>query len=1564
MAMDQARSTITKIFNGEPRSYTRFNLTQNMEGDNSQVEMKLSTDADEEVGGNGVGEHMNHHPRPSYTSKASQRSPRSICFMGMAVLLLFIIGYLVGYLAHRKADKESPSCAEAIRTDDGEAMVPIETVPSLDWSDITNLLKSKLTTSSIETSLSEFSSQSHQAGSPGDEVLANKLMRRFKDYGMNPWTDEHFIRVQDPPTSGFNKVTFKDQEFTESGFLSYSATGTAQGAVLYAYYGQLDDLRRLQDLSIDLSGRVLLVRAGKISSSEKVANAARMNASAVLIYPDPADFSVQSTTDLFDHVHLGCGDPYTPAFPSFNHTQFPPATSSGLPSIPAQTIKASTAAAIMSTMGGRDPPRGWGDGGLRDVSYKLGSDSDLISVDVNNVLTEKKIHNVFGVIKGYVDADRYVVIGAQRDAWGPGYARSTIGTTLLAELARTISEMIRNNGFRPRRSIVFASWSAGEYGAVGATEWLEGYMSSLNMKAFSYISLDGVVTGTSFKASASPLMYDLIQSTLKEVSSPIDYSKTLFSQVAGSNWESAVMEPMKMSDPAYPFQAFSGIPSVSFRFTSDKQYPFFGTLLDNRKNLETKASYSLPSLTMTAGVFAGQMALRLVHDHLLRLNVDTYTNIIRRNVALLNREVLSLQSSGRVPKTLKMEWLMSALGSYSRASKKINSNIQDSDLEDVEQCRIINNRIMGVERNLLSPYVSPRESPFRHILLGSGSHTLDAVFEHLALIKEGLAGADIDLLRNQFALTTWTIQSCANALAGNVLHPLQNMEDNSSQVELVLSGDLTEEGEVTHHFHQSSSSKPSQRSPRNICCMLTASVIVFAFGFLIGYLAHPKTDSTSAFYAESSDDDGDDGPVRTDVSLDWRNLTAFLKATLTTSSIEDSLSQFSNDSHEAGSLGDEKLGEEVLERFKNYDMKPWTDEHFVNIQEGPARGQNRVTFGGAVFEEPGYLAYSATGLVKGPVLYAYYGLADDFRQLADLQITPSGRIVLVRAGKISFAEKVANAASVNASAVLIYPDPADYSFDEGAALFGHVHLGCGDPYTPGFPSFSYTQLPPATSSGLPAIPAQTIRASTAAAIMRKMKGLDPPPGWGNGSLPDVTYKLGGDNDTASVEVNNVLTVKKIRNVFGVIKGFQDPDHYVVIGAQRDAWGPGYARSTVGTSLLVELARTFSNMISKNGFKPRRSIVFASWSGGEYGAVGATEWLESCFIRGHRTLPTGRCPPDAAHRTLPTGRCPQDAAHRTRPTGRCPQEALGWIVLGYLSSLSMKAFSYISLDGVVTGSSFKASASPLMHDLIQSTLKEVSSPTDASRSLYSEVAGSSWETAVMEPMRMSDSAYPFQASSGVPSVSFRFTSGKEYPFFGTLLDTKENLQRQTSMNLLVLTKTAGEIAGQMALRLVHDHLLRLNVETYSSILQAKVAQINKEVVSLQSSARLPKTPEMQWLLSAMGSYGRAASTLTASRQNSNLEDSTQCRIINNRIMGVERDFLSPYVSPRESPFRHILLGSGSHTLEALRAHLAAIKEGSARADPDMLRNRFALATWTIQTCANALAGNLWDVDNDI
>lgn len=145
------------------------------------------------------------------------------------------------------------------------------------------------------------------------------------------------------------------------------------------------------------------------------------------------------------------------------------------------------------------------------------------------------------------------------------------------------------------------------------------------------------------------------------------------------------------------------------------------------------------------------------------------------------------------------------------------------------------------------------------------------------------------------------------------------------------------------------------------------------------------------------------------------------------------------------------------------------------------------------------------------------------------------------------------------------------------------------------------------------------------------------------------------------------------------------------------------------------------------------------------------------------------------------------------------------------------------------------------------------------------------------MRMDDPAYTFQAFSGIPSVSFQFTDvsttlirvinnvtlfflhvctvnekllflpfqKKPYPFFGTMLDTRKNLEAETSTELLVVAKAAGEIAGVMALRLVHDHLLRLNVEKYRNVLHIHIDKINREVLRLQkvrlsTSTKLRKT----------------------------------------------------------------------------------------------------------------------------
>ncbi|XP_029768923.1 LOW QUALITY PROTEIN: GRB10-interacting GYF protein 1 [Terrapene carolina triunguis] len=217
-------------------------------------------------------------------------------------------------------------------------------------------------------------------------------------------------------------------------------------------------------------------------------------------------------------VHMGTGDPYTPGFPSFNHTQFPPIQSSGLPRIPAHPISASTAARLLGKLTGLAAPRDW-KGRLADIPYHLGPGDPGVRVhlQVNNVKTPTMISNVFGCIEGRFEPDHYVIIGAQRDSLGPGAASSGVGTALLLELARTFSAMVRN-GFQLRRTLLFASWDAEDFGQVGSTEWLEGYLSMLHLKAVAYISLDNAVLGDDkFYAKTSPLLTSLIESVLKQV---------------------------------------------------------------------------------------------------------------------------------------------------------------------------------------------------------------------------------------------------------------------------------------------------------------------------------------------------------------------------------------------------------------------------------------------------------------------------------------------------------------------------------------------------------------------------------------------------------------------------------------------------------------------------------------------------------------------------------------------------------------------------------------------------------------------------------------------------------------------------------------------------------------------------------------------------------------------------------------------------------------------------------------------------------------------------------------
>uniref|UniRef100_A0A2K5IMP3 Transferrin receptor protein 1 n=1 Tax=Colobus angolensis palliatus TaxID=336983 RepID=A0A2K5IMP3_COLAP len=681
----------------------------------------------------------------------------------------------------------------------------------------------------------------------------------------------------------------------------------------------------------------------------------------------------------------------------------------------------------------------------------------------------------------------------------------------------------------------------------------------------------------------------------------------------------------------------------------------------------------------------------------------------------------------------------------------------------------------------------------------------------------------------------------------------------------------------------------------------TNSIPVIEFRFMIGYLGYckgvePKTECERLAGTESPVREEPEEGFPAAPRLYWDDLKRKLSEKLDTTDFTSTIKLLNENSYvprEAGSQKDENLALYIENQFREFKLsKVWRDQHFVKIQVKDS-AQNSVIIvdknGGLVYlvENPGgYVAYSKAATVTGKLVHANFGTKKDFE---DLDSPVNGSIVIVRAGKITFAEKVANAESLNAIGVLIYMDRTKFPIVKAdLSFFGHAHLGTGDPYTPGFPSFNHTQFPPSQSSGLPNIPVQTISRAAAEKLFGNMEG-DCPADW----KTDSTCKMvTSENKSVKLTVSNVLKETKILNIFGVIKGFVEPDHYVVVGAQRDAWGPGAAKSSVGTALLLKLAQMFSDMVLKDGFQPSRSIIFASWS------------LFPCCMF--------------------AAECAEYSKHVV---------ALTWVN-----------------QKVKCTSNFKVSASPLLYTLIEKTMQDVS--------IY--LITKMYDLIFLSKVRYrsdNNAAFPFLAYSGIPAVSFCFCEDTDYPYLGTTMDTyKELVEKIPELNKAA--RAAAEVAGQLVIKLTHDVELNLDYERYNSQLLLFLRDLNQYRADVKEMGL-----SLQWLYSARGDFFRATSRLTTDFRNAEKTDKFVMKKLNDRVMRVEYYFLSPYVSPKESPFRHVFWGSGSHTLSALLEDLKLRRQNNSAFNETLFRNQLALATWTIQGAANALSGDVWDTDNE-
>ena len=271
---------------------------------------------------------------------------------------------------------------------------------------------------------------------------------------------------------------------------------------------------------------------------------------------------------------------------------------------------------------------------------------------------------------------------------------------------------------------------------------------------------------------------------------------------------------------------------------------------------------------------------------------------------------------------------------------------------------------------------------------------------------------------------------------------------------------------------------------------------------------------------------------------------------------------------------------------------------------------------------PPYNIYAVDGDVTAPLVYVNYGMKADYEELERNGISVKGAIVISRYGGGWRGLKPKLAYEHGAVGCIIYSDPADDGYSTGEAIpqgpmrpewgvqrcsGADTTLYAGDPLTPGEASVSgVKRLAIKDSKVIMQIPTIPISWGDAKPLLAQLDGRTVPASW-RGTLP-FTYKFGPSKEKVHLKIQSDWGTKPVLDVIATLKGSEEPNTWVVRGNHYDGWVNGADDPISGESALMEEARSLGEL-HKQGWTPKRTLVYAAWDGEEPGLLGSTEWAE-------------------------------------------------------------------------------------------------------------------------------------------------------------------------------------------------------------------------------------------------------------------------------------------------------------------------------------------------------------------
>jgi N-acetylated-alpha-linked acidic dipeptidase len=383
-----------------------------------------------------------------------------------------------------------------------------------------------LSPQAIDARLKTLSAAPNEVGSPHDKANAEFVRDQLKSWGWDAHIETFQVlyptpkhealellgptpftaSLYEPPIPGDASSAVRENALPP--YLIYGADGDVTGDLVYVNYGGPEDYKALARLGVDVKGKIVIARYGQIWRGLKVKLAAEHGAIGAIIYSDPADDGygpgdpypqgawrpdegVQRGSIL--DVPVRSGDPLTPNIgATADAKRLPIADAEVLMKIPALPISYGDAKPFLAALGGQVVPRAWR--GALPITYHTGPGPARVHLSVQSDWSLKPLYDVIAMLPGAERPDEWVIRANHRDGWVFGAWDPLSGQSEMLEEARSIGALART-GWRPRRTIVYASWDGEEPGLLGSTEWAEQHAAELQAKAVLYVNSDSNTRG-------------------------------------------------------------------------------------------------------------------------------------------------------------------------------------------------------------------------------------------------------------------------------------------------------------------------------------------------------------------------------------------------------------------------------------------------------------------------------------------------------------------------------------------------------------------------------------------------------------------------------------------------------------------------------------------------------------------------------------------------------------------------------------------------------------------------------------------------------------------------------------------------------------------------------------------------------------------------------------------------------------------------------------------------------------------------------------------------------------